>query len=54
MKIVEDDYTFTSNDYGSHKRYGTGGECNNYQNQGKIRMNLYGTDFKFQPSVSLI
>ena len=54
MRIINDDYTFTTNDWGMKQKYGTGKECNNPtgRNQGKIRMNLRGTDFAFHSSVS--
>ena len=55
MKIIDDDFTFTTNDWGTtQQKYGTGAECRNPTgaNMGRIRMNLHGTDFKFHPMVS--
>ncbi len=54
MKIIDDDYTFTTNDWGIERKYGTGEECNNPtgRNKGQIRMNLRGTDFHFDSTVS--
>ena len=48
MKIIDDDFTFTSNDWGAQNKYGTGLGCFDApEYQGKIRMDLRGTDFHF-------
>ncbi len=54
MKIVDDDYTFSITDWGIQKEYGTGAECNNNGGDGKIRMDLRGTDFHFHQTVSTV
>ncbi len=57
MRIVVDDFTFTTNDWGYKREYGTAAECTqefeNPWNQAKIRMNLLGTDFHFHPTVNV-
>ena len=51
MKIIDNDFTFTSNEWGAPNMYGTGSACTDNPYQGKIRMDLRGTDFHFHSSV---
>ncbi len=55
MRIIADDFTFTTNDWGYKRLYGTGGGCTQeYGDQGKLRMNLQGTSFHFHPAVNYL